>query len=278
MLHSVSFGLYLGVCTLAAWTWRWRFGRAGQLAIFLLMPLFLAGVLFSYTRSVWMGVGVGLLIALTLTLRGVWRPLVLGSIVGAGLLLVATQMDQLKNLRRENSAVNAGRSVDLRGAFAYISWQMFLDRPLLGVGFGQFPEAKKAYLADRSTNLDLEATRHYIHHNGLLSILTETGLIGMALYLALLFAWGHTAWQLYRRTDGPDWVRSWGVLLLGALAVYVCQAAFHELSYTTIDNVLIFFLAGTAVGLHADGKAETVAAVVEPSRAGFRQMASPVGG
>jgi len=62
---------------------------------------------------------------------------------------------------------------------------MFLDRPLLGVGFGQLLEAKKAYLADRSTDLNLEATRDYIHHNGFLSILTETGLIGVAIYLAL---------------------------------------------------------------------------------------------
>jgi len=278
MLHSVSFGLYLGVCTLAAWTWRWRFGRAGQLAIFLLMPLFLTGIYFSYTRSVWMGAGLGLLIVLALTLRGVWRPLVLGSIVGAGLLLVTTQMDQLKSFRRESSAEDSGRSVDLRGAFAYISWQMFLDRPLMGVGFGQFPEAKKPYLADRSTDLYLEVARDYSHHNGFLSILTETGLIGMALFLAVLFGWGRTAWQLCRRADAPDWVRSCGVLLLGALAVYACQAAFHELSYSPIDNSLIFFLAGTAVGLHAGRKAETTAAVAEPARAELGPVAAPAGG
>ncbi len=254
MLHSVSLGFYLAVCMLAAWTWRWRFGRVGQLAIFLLIPLFLAGIYFSYTRSVWMGAGLGMLVVLALTLRGAWRPLVLGSIVGAGLLLVATQMDQLKSFQRESSAEDSGRSVDLRGAFAYISWQMFLDRPLMGVGFGQFPEAKKPYLADRSTNLYLEVAREYVHHNGFLSILTETGLIGMALYLAVLFGWGHAAWQLYRRPDVPDWARSCGVLLLGAMAVYVCQAAFHELSYSPIDNLLIFFLAGTVVGLHADRK------------------------
>jgi len=249
MVHSVHFGMCLSVCLLAAWTWRRQLGRVGQLAIIALVPLMLAAIYFSYTRSVWMGAGLAVMVVLGLTLRGVWRPLVLGSMVSAAVLLAATRMDELKSFQREYSAAETGSSVDLRSSFAYISWKMFLDRPLCGVGFGQFPQAKLPYLSDRSTSLRLEETRRFVHHNGFLSVLTETGLIGMTLYLAVLIAWGRSAWQLLRDTDLPDWMRSQGILMLAVLATYICQAAFHELSYSSIENGLLFFMAGITTGL-----------------------------
>ena len=264
MIHSVTFGLYLGTCLLAAWLWRWRFGRAGQLAMIAAVPLMLAGIYFSYTRSVWMGTGLGLLIVLGLTLRGVWRPLVLGGMVSAALMLAATRMDNLVRFQREYTSAETASSVDLRGSFAYISWKMFQDRPLGGVGFGQFPDAKLPYLADRSTELNLEATRTMVHHNGFLSVLTETGLVGFTLYLAVLAVWARSAWALCRRAGVPDWARAHGALMLGVLAVYVCQAAFHELSYSPIDHSLVFLLAGVTVGLRPLAKAETSAACAVP--------------
>jgi hypothetical protein len=273
MVQSVSFGLCLSVCMLAAWLWRWRpptskdmpatppMRRFGQLLIFALMPLMLAGIYFSYTRSVWIGTGLGLAGVLGLTLRGVWRPLVLGGMVSGTLLLAVTRMDKLVDLEREQSGIESGKSVDLRASFAYISWKMFLDRPFWGVGFGQFPDAKMPYLSDHSTTLDLEAARPYVHHSTFFSLLAETGFVGWALYLAVLAGWARTAWELCRGpgTDGhhaqhgrlvvPDWARAQGVLLLGVLAVYGCQVVFQELSYTPIDNSLVFFLAGITVGL-----------------------------
>lgn len=256
MVHSVRFGLCLSVCLLAAWVWRRRLGRPGQLVIFALMPLMLAGLYFSYTRSVWMGAGLGLMVVLGLTLGPRWRALALGGMASAALLVGVTRMDQLVRFQREHSAVNTGKSVELRKSFAYISWKMFRDRPLWGVGFGQFPQAKLPYLADRSTGLHLEATRPMAHHSTLLSLLTETGLIGLAVYLGVVVGWGRAAWALCRDPKAPDWARAQGALLLGALAICLCQMAFHELSYAPIENALVFFLAGTTVGLRRRAEPE----------------------
>ncbi len=249
MVHAVSYGLVLAVCLLAGWLWRARFGRVGQLVIIVAMPVLLAGIYLSYTRSVWMGAALGTMIVLGLTLHGQWRPLVLGSMIAAGLLLAVTRMDKLLSFEREYGAQYTRKSVDLRGSFAYISWQMFLDRPFLGFGFNQFPEAKLPYLADRSTDLDLEAIRPYSHHCTFLSILTETGLIGLILFLAVLAAWGVSAWQLALDPHAAPWAQSHAVLMLAAMGVYSIQAIFHELSYTPIDNSLLFLLAGVTVGL-----------------------------
>ena len=250
MIHSVSFGQYLAVCLLCLWVWQWRFARVGRLVLISLAPLLLAGIYFSYTRSVWMGAALGILIVLALTLHGSWRTLVIGGLVSAALLVAVTKMDSLLSFKRESTATAAdtGKSVDMRASFAYVSWKMFLDRPILGFGFGQFPKAKLPYLADRSVDLKLESIRTYAHHNTLLSLLTETGMIGLALFLAVLIGWLRTAWTLYRNPRAPEWARMQGVLLIGVLAIYVCQLLFHELSYTPIDNSLVFFLAGLTVG------------------------------
>ena len=249
MVQSVSYGFFVGVCLLATLAWQWRFDRRGRLALAVLLPIMAAGVFFSYTRSVWMGTALGLLIVLALTLRGSWRPLVLGSMISAGLLLAVTKMDDIVGFSRGQSSTHARASVDLRETFAYLSWQMFLDRPMLGAGFDQFRNAKLPYLADRSTDINLETVRLWAHHNTLLSLLTETGLIGLLLFMGVLGGWGWAAWNIARDHTMPDWARSQGILLLGVLGVYICQAAFHELSYAPIDNSLVFCLAGLTVGL-----------------------------
>ena len=249
MVHAVSYGLYATVCFLTIWLYRWRFGLRGRYVLLLALPLALAGLLLSYTRAVWIGAAVALAIVLALTLRGRWRLLVLGGMVVAGLVLAATRLESFASMQREDSAADSLKSVSMRGSFTYVSWKMFLDRPLLGFGFGQFYTAKLDYLGDRSTSLSLEEIRDYAHHNTFLSLLTETGLVGLGLYVALLACWGRTAWQLARSRLAPEWARAQGVLMLGVLAVYACLGAFHELSYTSIDNSLVFLLAGLTMGL-----------------------------
>ena len=61
--------------------------------------------------------------------------------------------------------------------------------------------------------------------------------------------WIRNAWIVYRAEESPQWAKRQAILMLGALGVYAMQLLFHELSYTPIDNSLVFFLAGTASAL-----------------------------
>jgi O-antigen ligase len=126
---------------------------------------------------------------------------------------------------------------------------MFLDRPLLGVGYGHYTERADDYLADRSVPLELEAIRGQPNHNTFFSLLTETGLTGLGLFTAMFLAWMRLAWRLWRRDGAPDWARRQGLLLLGALASFAALAMFFDTTFSPEDHWMIFFLAGLTVGI-----------------------------
>jgi len=219
MVQSICYGLYLASCLLAAWLWRERLARHGKLLIVLMVPAFLAAIFFTNTRSVWLGAATGLFVVLAVTLRGRVRVAVLGSLVVAGLLAGVTKMDAFMGLKRGGTAADTRTSNSMRASFAYVSWKMFQDRPLLGFGFGHFAEEKLPYLTDRSVDLHLENIRPWVHHNTFLSVLTETGLVGFTLFLGVYLGWGHAAVTLVRAERAPPWVRRHGALMLGVLAV-----------------------------------------------------------
>jgi O-antigen ligase len=253
MVQSVSYGLYVGVSLIALLIWQLRFGRGGKLALTLLAPLLLAAAVLTLTRSVWMGTALALFVFSSLILRESWRKLVLFSMLGAVLVVAMTKSDSLLGFEREGSSEFTRSSAESRASFAYVSWKMFVDRPILGFGFGQFPEAKWPYLDDRSTDLNLEIIRPLSHHNTYLSLLVELGLLGFTLYMLLLASWARAAWRLYRGDRRPAWVQAHGALTLCALATYAIQMMFHDVSYTSIDNSLIFLLGGLTVGLSYSG-------------------------
>lgn len=250
MVHSVTYGVYLSTALLALWELlRTAPTRPRQLALAALGPLFVAGLYVSLTRSVWLGAGFAVLVVAAMTFPGPWRRLALGGAIAGALFLGVFKLDTILGLQREGTVADTRNSVDMRGSFAYVSWLMFQDRPLWGFGFGQFPTAKLDYLADRSSELPLEQIRGYVHHNGYLSLLTETGLMGLGLFLATLGGWARRAWLLAHDVAQPQWARDLGPLTLGVLAVYATQLMFHELSYTPLDHSLVFFVAGLTANL-----------------------------
>ena len=249
MVHAVSFGFYVTICLLAAGCWAWHRGRLVRLVFLAALPAFGTALLFCYTRSVWMGAALAGLVLIGLGLQGRVRIVALAAVVCIGAVAALGNLDRLIAFQREGSAAETAQSVHMRGAFAYVSWKMFLDRPVWGFGFGRFPEAKLPYLADRQTDLPLETIRGYVHHNTFLSLLTETGLLGLAMFLGLLAAWARAGWQLLRQPLVTPWAKAQGLFFLAALACYLPQAVFHEMSYLPHDQALLFFLAGLTVGL-----------------------------
>ncbi len=255
MVQSARFGVYVIICLTAAWMllmWRKRWGRPGQLLMIGMLPLYLLVVAGTYTRSVWMGMGLAALIVLGLTLRGRWRPVVVGYLIAAALVVAFVKRDSLVAFQRgEREAAVTRESTYMRAAFAYVSWQMFKQRPLAGFGFNQFRMQSQNYLADRSTDIRLEAIRGYIHHNTFLSILVDTGLIGFVLFVTIVIGSFYCAWKLWRDPDAPEWAHAHAVIHLVAMSAHLLQLLFREVSYSPIENGIICLLAGVTIGLRA---------------------------
>ena len=250
-LNPAGNGIAQGLGLCAALMWWPRLNRRGQLVLLATLPIFFWGIYSTYTRCAWLGGGLGLFAIVALTIPRNWRVPVISSVLLSAILGVAIGWEHVLAFKRDKDldAESAAESVKLRPILAIVAWHMFLDRPLLGCGYGQYVQESPAYLADRSTEFALENARPYVQHNVFLGLLTETGLLGMGFFIALMASWARTAWQLWRNLSAPLWVRKMGLLFLALLGVYLPNAMFQDVSIIAMVNMMLFFLAGTTCSL-----------------------------
>jgi O-antigen ligase len=169
----------------------------------------------------------------------------------AGTVGLLTVGDKLIDVGREDSNGSASHSVYQRESFLLVSLRMTRDYPLWGCGFGRFYDCKLPYLSDRSQQIELESIRDLDHHSTLLSILTETGIVGFTLFAAMLAAWGRAAWQLARNTTADGWMRSQGLFSLAVLLTYLVNAMFHDLTLSPSEQWLLCLTMGATIGLRS---------------------------
>jgi O-antigen ligase len=250
-LNPIAMGINLSICLVAALMWWPRVRESGRLGILLVAGVCCAGLYCTLTRSVWMGTALALAIVVGLSVPRTTRVVLLATGMLVGTAFVATSWESLLAFKRDKdvSAEDVADSARLRPILATVAWHMFLDRPLFGFGFGQYEREKNAYLSDRSTELPLEKARPYVQHNAFLSILTDTGAIGLGLFVVLLCLWTRDAWRLWQANTAPLWARQQGLLFLGAMGAYLPNAFFHDVSIAAMVNMFLFFLAGVTSGL-----------------------------
>ncbi|MEQ8836903.1 MAG: WecB/TagA/CpsF family glycosyltransferase [Lacipirellulaceae bacterium] len=250
-LMSASLGVFLTICFWAAWL---LWSRAKPLQRVVLTGLLFAmalGVYYTYTRSTWLGLAGGLAIVplLQMPRRAKFAVGVTGLCLAiTGLALFGTD---LKKLGRKDSDASAEHSVYQRASFAYVSWEMFKDAPVFGHGVSRFFDLKMPYLADRRQQIELDSIRNLDHHNTLLSILVETGIIGFALFLTVLTSWTQAAWRLWRDAEVPAWQRSQGLFGIATMVAYLATALFHDLTLSPPEQWMLFLVSGVSVSLVA---------------------------
>lgn len=246
-LNAVSMGTHLAITFWATYILLPRLTPLQRLLALGLMFCMGLAIIATYTRSVWLGATLAGIVMLWLqTPRHLRLPVAVATAMVGGLAL-AIGWNALVYLDREDSGAVSGHSVSQREAFTYVSWKMFCDHPVAGVGFGRFYDKKLPYLSDRSQSFELESLRDLHHHNTFLGLLVETGLIGLIGYTCLLIGWGRTARAMAEQPYASLQLRSMGQLLLVALAVYLPSALFHDVSHIFQDQWLLFLIAGLAV-------------------------------
>lgn len=250
MLQSVRLGISLLACLVplvvyTIWLQPWK--RVSWGLFLAIGPLLGVGIMLTLTRSVWMGLGLVIALLTWLGLQGIPRRAAIVGMLFAAMAIVIVKGPDLVAFKREYSAAETRESTYMRAAFAYVSLEMFKDRPVMGFGFNQFQVYNRPYLADRSTDIRVESIRGYVHHNSFLSLLVDLGIIGFGLYTFVGAAALIQCYLLWQARKAPQWARGLSLVALCIGGVHLIQMAFHEVSFSTIENSFLFAALGLVV-------------------------------
>ncbi len=233
-LQAVANGVSINILGLVAWH-AYQRGRVRGLKTALLLASVPVAILATMTRAVWLSFA-GTVVALVfLSKSRALRRAAVGLALLAAAGFVVLSSHELRVALSDRLEERA--PVDFRVAVYAGSWQMFLDRPLTGWGFHQMPDELPRYVSGYKDKV-------LYPHNTYLEVLVEEGVVGLALYLWLM-------WEMWRLGRGaipatekngfldPQFHRLWPILL----AVYWVNAALVVMSYQFV-NALLFTMAG----------------------------------
>ena len=242
--HHLTYGGYVMVIllfSLAFFLWgatKWR-------SLYGVSILFSGlGLLFSYARSSWFGLVGGVLSMALIKGKKVLIPTLAGMVFLGGLIIL-TQPTIRERITDAVDISNPSSGTRIR--LWQTSWRMVKDRPLLGVGLGNFKRFFNQY----------KVTGHYDSishsHNDLLNVGVNAGLLGVLGFLWIWWAFWRSSLKGYRQTSHP--------IFLGGFssAVAFFLASLLQCYYTDAeDGMLLWFVFGLVMAFYGiqRGKAE----------------------
>jgi O-antigen ligase len=222
-------------------------------AVARILPWFLTGVtpvavFFSYTRSVYLGFFFAMMALILFSRKLKVYALVIVVAIALGV------MGNWSNVTSEDrSAGGIGTKSTAIGRLTLLqaSMSMFVDRPLFGVGFQNFRKYAEPYVRQvRTTVLGYRESwigKGISQHNHFLSILTETGLMGV---IPLLLVWFFVLQGVIRARSATSvmYDSDFVVVVLAVFAQYLTASMFMEPRWFEFMNTLPYLLAGIVVG------------------------------
>ena len=175
-------------------------------------------------------------------------------LTAAGVLLLGVGVfwSNLAQTRRQTGGVADLPPVLARLVLLAQTWDIIRDRPVVGVGFGHFVDIQQglsrdpASLAGRSSGVIAQ-------HNVFLSMAAETGVIGLAITVAVFWLVFWESLKLYRKVPRVSrglLNKALVVLFWVHLANYLTDATFRDCLWDPFSNALFWTFAGLIVGLN----------------------------
>ena len=135
-------------------------------------------------------------------------------------------------------------SVVRRYVINVAAWHVFLDHPLLGVGPGHFSEYYSMPYGNRVGLI--EQLKKYRGHNLYFETLAETGILGLASFLAIIFVIMGALWKAWRtlQQKGSEFADP-AIAFFLCLVAYLISAIFAHLSYQRFFWLLMALCSST---------------------------------
>ncbi len=224
----------------------------GRRLIYLLNALSLPVIFWTKTRSVWLGFVLGAVIWIAYSRRRMTRVVAVSGLVCLALSVAVINMDNFMGTERAKGGLTDMEPILMRVGLAQLTWEIFKVHPLFGVGFGHFRDFAPDFARDPSSAAFAYGATA-LEHNNLLSILGETGLVGVFLYTLVIFMLLRSSFQLYRKlpSTGVGFIHRDLLVLYWILAVvYFIDGSFRETSDNPFANSLFFGLSAVPVALN----------------------------
>lgn len=154
-----------------------------QFALVCSIGVLIIGLAASESRGGLLAVGVALIVALLVARRRTTLIAFVVALVGFTAFWFAINPGSWQRVTHFDSQGNG------RADLWQVGWEIAGDHPVVGVGVGNFRSVSPDYVR-RPRELqyvDLIAERPLVVHNAYLQTLTETGLVGLLLYLTIIF-------------------------------------------------------------------------------------------
>jgi O-antigen ligase len=210
-----------------------------------LVPLTVAGIYFTDTRSVWLSFAAVLAIAIIrggkfgVQSRLVVLLLLVTFVVGIGSKFSFNETTLFT--RRQNT-------VDYRLSNYQTAINMGLANPATGVGYGNFGATWDKYFGDEERQLTKDLTDG--NHNTYLGLFAELGLPGLFLYVALLAGLARECLAVRRQlAPKDDFERHFSLSALSVMTVAMIEALFGDLRFDPTLNTLFFLFLGITASI-----------------------------
>lgn len=220
--------------------------RTPRLAALLVAVLCVPGIYLTRTRAVWLVFGVAILLCAVFA-RGARAGFVV-TLAGALGFVAATWSTFTSSDRAAGGVGSAGEVDDRLNSIATSLWAIEHE-PVFGWGIGRFAALNTYYHQVWAPNIDFMRGYAIASHENELGIAAELGLVGLALWLAVLVPLGWKLLSALRRLPvGGLAGRRLGLVAVTVLGTWVVCGLTVDLRYFDFANLLVFVLAGAAIG------------------------------
>ena len=234
-------GRYLVIGILAALALAWVRRRPGELAALAgAVAIMAAGLVVTFSRSSSLMLLVGLVL---LAVRALGP---LKTAIGTAALLIVLGGAAIATNANVRRAVTSGDRLERvsEGRFDLMEGglEIWRDDPVAGVGLGGF----ETRFEETLTPLEQQRVRVVISHNAPITVLSETGVIGVALFVLLIVGAGWAVVRGSKEEGDVGWARwTLGAMLAGILVHSLLYAALFEDPFTWVIAGAAVALAGT---------------------------------
>ncbi len=226
------------------------------------IALMLLALPFTMARAAWYGLALMVLVLAALILltmqrevmASIPRPLLITTavlifaVIGIGISIpqVRTRLQSMFSME--------GTTVQTRKIYMTTAWNMFMGRPIQGVGVGNFQLVFQQYRpSSLAMEQNLPLNRGYNAarpHNLLLEIAGESGLLGLIPFLFLLFTLFRSGISVLRGAVWEAWLGA------GMLGLFICYLITNMMAFDNFATMMLFWLTlGLFAALRAQDRA-----------------------